>query len=187
MDLEAADTEMPAYEATNYYFLAQEAAVSSLMSGLLCPVCKMPGIVFDVDTKAKIRFAASATLTCKSCKNISNEGYLCQRIGQSKSQNVPFDINMRAVLALRGVGCGYSAMKEWGSIMDMPFIPSQDTYTKMHKRIEKAATATFKSISQQSRDIIANAYEEVGVREDDQGILDNAVSYDGTWQKSGHT
>ena len=147
----------------------------------------MPGIVFEVDTKAKIGFAASATLTCKSCKSISNEGYLCQRIGQSKSQNVPFDINMRAVLAFRGVGCGYFAIKEWGSIMDMPFIPSQDTYTKMHNRMEKAATATFKSISQQSRDIIANAYEEIGVHEDEHGILDIAVSYDGTWQKRGHT
>ena len=94
---------------------------------------------------------------------------------------------MRAVLAFRGVGCGYSVMKEWGSIMDMPFIPSKDTYTSMHNRIEKAATATFKSISQQSRDIIAKEYEKIGVHEDDQGILDIAVSYDGTWQKRGHT
>ena len=73
LDLETNDTEIPASETTNYYFLAQEAAVSSLIGGLLCPVCKMPGIVFEVDTKAKIGFAASATLTCKSCEDISNE------------------------------------------------------------------------------------------------------------------
>ena len=187
MDLETNDAEMSNSETTNYYFLAQEAALSSLIRDLLCPVCKMPGIVFEVNAKAKIGFAASATLKCENCKKISNEGYLCQRIGQSTSQNVPFDINMRAVLAFRGVGCGYSAMKEWGSIMDMPFIPSQDTYTRMHNKLEKAAKATFKSISQQSRNIIANAHEKVGVHEDDQGILDIAVSFDGTWQKRGHT
>ena len=71
--------------------------------------------------------------------------------------------------------------------MDMPFMPSQDTYTKIHNKIGNAATKTFKSISQQSRNIICKAYEKTGLYEDNKGILDIAVSYDGTWQKRGYS
>ena len=67
-----------------------------------------------------------------------------------------------------------------GIIMDMPFIPSQDTYTKAKNRIENAFAKTVGTIQVQPRAIIHNAHNAVGVREDESGILDIAVSFDGS-------
>jgi len=174
-------------EQGNYYFFAQKSSITSLIKGLLCPECKMPGLSFEVLLKNRNGFVAQGSIECKNCSGFSKESYLCERVGESKLPNVPFDINIRAVLAFRGIGCGYSAMKDWGGIMDMPFIPSQDTYAKAQNKIEEASIKTFKSISRSTREIICNAYAEVGVCEDIGGVLDIAVSYDGSWQKRGYT
>ena len=171
----------------NCYFFAQATALISLISELLCPICKYPGVIFSINIDDKNGFAANAKLSCSNCKEFASEGYLCERLANSTSKNAPFDINIRSVLAFRGVGCGYSAMKEWGSIMDMPFVPSQDTYTKAHNKIEEASTKTFTTVKEHSRSVIRDAYSAVGVLEDENGILDIAVSYDGSWQKRGYT
>ena len=42
-------------------------------------------------------------------------------------------------------------------------------------------------MSEQSHESIRAAYREIGIVLDDQGVLDIAVSYDGTWQKRGHS
>ena len=78
-------------------------------------------------------------------------------------------------------------MREWGSIMDMPFIPSQDNYTKALTKIEEASVKTFDSVKEKSRAVICDAYKAIAVLEDDKGVLDIAVSYDGSWQKWGYT
>ena len=148
-------------EQGNYYFFAQKSSITSLIKGLLCPECKMPGLSFEVLLKNRNGFVAQGSIECKNCSGFSKESYLCERVGESKLPNVPFDINIRAVLAFRGIGCGYSAMKDWGGIMDMPFIPSQDTYAKAQNKIEEASIKTFNSISRSTREIICNAYAEV--------------------------
>ena len=115
----------------------------------------MSGVNFSVDVDAKHGSAAKAKLSCSYCKNFTNEGYLCERV-ESASKNAAFDINIRSVLAFRGIGCGFSAMREWGSIMDMPFIPSQDTYTKALSKIEEASVKTFDSVKEKSRAVICD-------------------------------
>eukprot|EP00112_Aurelia_sp_Birch-Aquarium-sp1_P015507 Seg3441.4 transcript_id=Seg3441.4/GoldUCD/mRNA.D3Y31 product="hypothetical protein" protein_id=Seg3441.4/GoldUCD/D3Y31 len=97
------------------------------------------------------------------------------------------DINIRAILAFRGIGCGYSAMREWASTMNMPHYLSCDAYASAHNKIAKASSNTFKEIVAESRKAIVNAYGEIGEHPDDTGILNIAVSFDGAWQKRGHT
>ncbi len=45
----------------------------------------------------------------------------------------------------------------------------------------------FESISEKSCSAIWDAYREIGVVPDEDGILDITVSYDGLWQKRGFT
>ena len=71
--------------------------------------------------------------------------------------------------------------------MNMPYYLSQDLYTKLHQKITKASSKTFKEMSKQSRVAIAAAYEDVGVYPDDQGILNIGASYDGSWQNRGYS
>eukprot|EP00794_Sanderia_malayensis_P011448 gene11448-biopygen9129 len=77
-------------------------------------------------------------------------------------------------------------MKEWCGTMNMPAVLSKASFREINNRLEDAATKTFKSISLQSREMIQAAYGDVGIKEDKDGILDIAVSYNGTWQRRGH-
>eukprot|EP00794_Sanderia_malayensis_P021449 gene21449-biopygen462 len=128
--------------------------------------------------------AENFIIKCSNCDGFSQDEYLSQRVGEpEKKKNAPFDVNVRATLSFRGVGCGHAAMKEWCGTMNMPAVLSKASFIEINNRLEDAATKTFKSISVQSREMIKAAYADVGIKEDQDGILDIAVSYDGTWQR----
>ena len=169
------------------YIIAQKSAMTELISTLLCPDCKQPGLSFEIDKGKVSGFSAKAAIMCKICESPAKENYLCERVGGSKSPNEPFDINIRATLAFRGIGCGYSAMRDWASVMDMPYSISRDSHTRAHHKIEEASKATFNEMVKQSRDAIGQAYDEIGVYPDGNGILNIGVSFDGSWQKRGYS
>ncbi len=170
------------------YFLAQGNQIDKLLSGLLCPSCKQASITFSRKPEGDLGFACRIAIKCINCETFEREEYSSQRIGQPGSgKNTPFDVNVRSTLAFRGVGCGYSAMKEWCGMMNMSSVLSKNAYINTNNKIEEAASKTFKSVAETTREILKDAYAEVGVNEDKDGILDVSVSYDGTWQKRGHT
>ena len=82
---------------------------------------------------------------------------------------------MRGIVAFRGIGCGYSAIKEWCEIMNMPFSFSQNTFNKINGKLNIASKETFNEIRQQSVGAVRDAYREIGVFPDDSGILDVAA------------
>ena len=108
------------------------------------------------------------------------EHFLSSRLGDS------FEVNIRAVLALRSIGCGYSAIRDWCSTMNLPTCMSREAYSNNQYKIGAASKATFDKIVEASREAIQTAYKDIGIVPDDQGILDIAVSFDGSWQRRGH-
>ena len=78
-------------------------------------------------------------------------------------------------------------MREWASTMNMPHYLSRDSYSGTHNKIAKASSITFREIVAESREAIVKAYGEIGEYPDDNGILNIAVSFDGSWQKRGYT
>ena len=54
-------------------------------------------------------------------KSVAEE-ILSERVVSSRETRgrAPFKINLRVAIALRGIGCGQSALTEWGSIISMP-------------------------------------------------------------------
>ena len=166
------------------YAVVQESMLNQLLSNLLCSTCKNPGISFRFEERSG--FAVKGSILCSHCETTKKE-YLCQRIGKSKSVTEGFDINARAVLAFRGIGCGLSAIRQWCGIMNMPYTISQNMFTKNQQKVQEASKATFNEISEQSRKAITEAYSDLGIHADDRGILDIGVSFDGSWQKRGHT
>ena len=174
-------------EDDDCYIIVQKSSLSRFVGRLLCPACSNPAVTFKV-SDVKCGFSTKGTLCCNSCKNFFEEDFLCDRVGGSTSSpNQCFDINVRAILAFRGIGCGYAPMKQWLGLMNMPYSPSQNVYQKNLKKIELASKKTFEEISQRMGPAIRKAYEEIGVTPDENGILDIAVSYDGSWQKRGYT
>ena len=126
-----------------------------------------------------------STISCTNCNLYSKEKYLCERVGGSKSSTAPWDINCRAILAFRGIGCGYSAIRDWANVINMLHSLSHDTYKKGHNRIQESSAETFKKIFERTRQAIQAAYGELGICPDEEGILNIGVSYDGPWQKRG--
>ena len=96
-------------------------------------------------------------------------------------------MNLGATLAFRGIGSGFFAMKEWCSIMNMPHCLSQDAYTRCHESIDVKAEEIFLHIRNASLKAIHGAYMVVGVEPDEEGMLNIALSYDGAWQRRGHS
>ena len=86
---------------------------------------------------------------------------------------------MRAIVAFQGIGCGYSTIKEWCDIINMPFCFSQNTFNKSTRKLNIVSKENIIEIRQQFVVAVRDAYREIGVFPDDSGILDLAVSFDG--------
>ena len=167
------------------YLFVQLSAVVNLLSPLLCPKCLQPGISFNV-SDVRHGLAVKGMLSCNNCDSFCEEKPLCNKIeGPEVGRTQTFDINVRATLAFRGIGCGYSSMIHFLGLMNMPYSPSQNLYRKNLLKIETAATQAFQSISKRTHLAIRSAYQDIGVHPDENGILDIAVSFDISWQKRG--
>ena len=174
-------------EADDQFMFVQKSSLASLLSKLLCPNCNSPGISLRTAEDKMSGFAAMGSLFCTLCEEVIQENYLCQRVGNSRSTNVPFEINTRATLAFRGIGCGFSSMKEWCGMMNLPCSMSQSVYKVHNKKIHDASISNFSEVQQQSVKAIFEAYRDLGETTEKNGILDIAVSFDGAWQRRGHS
>ena len=174
-------------EADDHFMFVQKSSLTNLLSKLLCPTCNHPGISLQILEDKMSGFGAMGSLFCSTCEEVVDENFLCQRVANSRSLNVPFEINTRATLAFRGIGCGFSSMKEWCGMMNLPCSMSQSVYKVHNKKIHDASISTFKEVKIESVKAIVQAYSDLGETTDENGILDIAVSYDGAWQRRGHS
>ena len=133
---------------------------------------------FDIMEGNSQGFSPKFKMYCSNCNNFHMEHFLSSRLGDSKK--APFEVNIRAVLALRSIGCGYSAIRDWCSTMNLPTCMSREAYSNNQYKIGAASKATFDKIVEASREAIQTAYKDIGIVPDDQGILDIAVSFDGS-------
>ena len=177
----------PSKSEPDCYFFVQLTSMQSLVGNLLCPHCKQSGLKFEILQKSTQGFAVKCHLICPTCEDYKHEQFMCNRLGKSDSTKVSFEINTLATLAFRGMGCGYSATKEWCNTMNMPYDISYNLYSKNHQKIAEASAVTFKDIVVKSREAIAEAYSAVGVVQDEDGVLNIGVSFDGSWQRRGHS
>ena len=173
-------------EDDDCFIIVQKSALSKFFNALSCPYCFKRAVHVDLETNKFSGFSAFGTLRCVECSNAVHEGFLSNRLGGEEHSRNPFEVNILATLAFRGVGCGYSAMKEWCGTMNFPHHLSEKSFRDSHLKIRDASKETFQQIQRTSIEAIKNAYAEVGVEPDDHGVLDIGVSYDGSWQKRGH-
>ncbi len=90
-------------------------------------------------------------------------------------------------MAFRGIGCGHSAMQEWCSMMNMPNCLSKLAFQNMQDKGLQGSQSTFQEVSKKSVEAIKEAYGKIGVVSDKEGVCGIGVSYDGMWQKGGHS
>ena len=99
-------------EPPDCYFIIQFACLSMLLKSLACPICLKSNVLeaLLID-KEHCGFTYKIKVQCTDCGKEILSIFLCQRVGSATSSRTPFDINLRAVLAFRGIGCGFSSMK----------------------------------------------------------------------------
>ena len=112
----------------DFYLFVQLSAVAKLLLSLLCPKCLQPGISVKV-SDVRHGLAVDGMLSCKKCDNVNEEAPLCNKV-QGPDVSQAFDINIKATLAFRGIGCGYSSMVQFLGLLNMPYSPSENLYRK---------------------------------------------------------
>ena len=169
------------------FLLVQYSSLASFFTTLLCPTCSSVGIGLKVLQDVSCGFALKATLFCENCATNVKEDYLCQRTDSTKPTKAPFEVNTRATVAFRGIGCGFSAMKEWCGTMNIPQSMTLDSYYSGQVKLQDASLSMVENIKKQSLAALMDAYRDIGVHSDQNGSLTIAVSFDGAWQRRGHS
>lgn len=152
--------------------------LQSLSEGITsCLVCKMcNGEVGIVETNVR-GLGSKIVLKCKSCDPDSVGFFRTSRI--IKNTKNTYEVNRRAVYAMRSIGQGLNSLQKFCGIMNMPAL-SKNTYNLINKQILRATKEAAKeSMIQASR-------EEVELTNKDPKT-DIIVSGDGTWMRRGHT
>ena len=70
-------------------------------------------------------------------------------------------MNVGLVLAFDGKGSGFSNLKLWCGIMNMPHCLSQRENTKKRKKVKISSIEVFETIVSRSRDAIVKAHNEI--------------------------
>ena len=183
---ESQSTDNFLQDSSDCFFLVQKSCLQSLVEKFYCPSCQTVGyLTFNIIESKSQGFAAKSDISCNNCNTFYTEQFMSSRLGDSGK--APFEVNVRAVFAFRSIGCGFSAIKDWCSSMNLPNCLSKEAYTNNHSKIGAASKATFDEILKSSRETIKKAYKDIGIVPDEQGILDIAVSFDGSWQRRGHS
>ena len=123
--------------------------------------------------------SAKVAIYCGTCNETIDGMFLCDRVGGGQSTRQPFEVNTRAVMAFRGIGCGFTAVKDWCSLMNMPHSMSKCTYTTRQTEIHATSVDITAKVMERSVCSIRSAYQDMGITEDKDGIMDIAVSFDG--------
>ncbi|CAN7944596.1 unnamed protein product, partial [Ixodes hexagonus] len=158
------------------------SAVRTLVSALLCPTCLGRGLELAEDgTGANLQFV----IVCSSCGEIARAPHFAP-VGTTR-QN---ELAARLCVVGRNCGMSFTKLKNFFGGMSAPPPMHLKTYqniaAKMHDASMEAACDAMKEAAKAVRKMQAED-SQGGVQDDGDDLLDVCVSYDGTWQKRGHT
>ena len=170
-------------DSSDCFFIVQKSCLQNLVEKFCCPSCHAVGhIKFNILDNNSYGFSTKFQISCDNCHDFLTEQFMSSRLGNSR--RAPFEVNVRSVLAFRSIGCGFSAMKDWCSSMNLPNCMSNEAYSSNQSKVGAASKATFEELLTSSREAIKNTYKNIGIVPNEQGILDIA---DGSWQRRGHS
>ncbi|GFT92142.1 uncharacterized protein TNCV_3151171 [Trichonephila clavipes] len=96
------------------------------------------------------------------------------------------DINSKLVSAFLSIGRGHAALETFSSVLNMPTM-DRKTFAKCMHNLSMKNKEVKKKMLEMSRQAAREAHVKVDASLKNQEIIDVSVSYDGTWQKRGHT
>ena len=129
--------------------------------------------------------ASKLRVTCPHCGITIKETRTSLRTG---TRHGGFDVNRRLVLAANSNGIGFTQLKGFFAMMNLPppmHLKTWQFYQKtVHRGVHRAADRHLQEAAEQVRLV----YQELQLADPTpQGRLDISVSFDGSWHKRGRT
>ena len=121
----------------NYFTFAQVSSLNKLMTNFLYPNCQQANLSLKIDGAHSYGFASKASVACGTFMKSVAEEFLFERVVSSRETRgrAPFEINLRVAITFRGIGCGQSALTEWGPIISMPSFLAKITFHSLQETV----------------------------------------------------
>ena len=152
------------------------------MTTLKCTECQQQSLHFTRED-GNMGFCYTLTLQCLTCETTVSKTFTSPR---TESEQVgPFTVNDIMVLHFNQMGQGYTAQKQFAALYGMKGL-HRKTYSKKETKIINAAVSNTEDILAEGILKVKKAYLEL---DPDTCVdpLSLTVSFDGSWQKRGHT
>ena len=148
-----------------------------------CPSCESCDIDFKIDLAKKKGLSVLLEVNCNKCDWDKNT-YTSRQVSNDSCDALPFEINMRTIIAMREIGKGHTALEKLCGFMNLTPPMKKNAFNKMQKTLY----AAYKDVAEQSmNEASAELREDDGVTLDENGVGEITVSCDGTWQRRGYS
>ena len=166
---------------TQWAFVDMEQ-LNKLLAVVQCPRCQETECLrLETNEAKRCGFALLLTLSCASCGVDFSSEYSSPRVATETSATKPFAIIDILVAFFNQVGLGHTAMRLLGALLGTKVLHLK-TFQAKEERIINTITDATDDVLQRSASAVHAAH---GVT--DGVSLDVTVSFDGSWQKWGHT
>ena len=162
----------------NSFVLMNNDMWSPLLANMNCDECHMQTL--DVESKAAFGFSTKIDLVCKNCNKIFNTVFTNPR----EKRVERFEANKKLVEAFLKIGKGHAALEIFSMAIGIHAMDAS-TFSKCLSKLYEEKQIHNENMLKISQNIIRKKHEEFGNVTGE--IIDITVSYDGTWQKRGHT
>lgn len=161
------------------YVLMNSDMWASLLSSVKCDACNMHSL--NVVTKDSFGFSSKIELVCQNCKKVLSSLFSSPRESESKC----FKANKSIVEAFLKIGKGHAALEVFSMALGV-HVMDKKTFSKCLLSLHEEKKNFRKEILEISQNAVKKWHSELDINLNDD-IIDITVSYDGTWQKRGHT
>ena len=164
-------------EAVSGFRFIDLAQLASLAEQLVCPQCHNSGLVLQENLSQRKGLCSWLDLVCFCCQ---------ERISfyTSLQYGSFMEVNRRSVFAAREIGCGRERLRKFCSLMNMPPPVAYKSYNSHVERIFEAAKRKCQESMHRAQQLVKKLELESG-QDSEDGIINTAVSCDGTWHKRG--
>jgi hypothetical protein len=158
------------------YSIMHQSMWCELLKNQICNECGEKNLT--VKHLGEYGYSAKLELTCMSCNNVSGTSFSSPRLQDSKK----FVINKNVVEAFLCIGKGHAAMEAFSMILGVP-VMDRKTFDKYLQQLAEEGKKMKENVLQAARIKVRQERADPS----DSSIIDIGVSYDGSWQKRGHT
>ncbi|KAG8179531.1 hypothetical protein JTE90_025758 [Oedothorax gibbosus] len=167
--------------ASTSYTLMDDTMWSTLLQNVPCKECHF--MCLSVSKKSTFGLASNLELLCSQCGHNYGSTFASNRNESSRS----FAVNSKAVQAFLSIGKGQAALDTFAMILGLPTMDPK-TFANHMDYLALQYNSVKEDVLSKSRDIVRQHYADIcSGCTSSEDIINISVSYDGTWQKRGHT